>query len=98
MGTHVTEMIIEEAITRAPPASARARRELARRVSGDLEVSLYWYAGDNSISVKVRRRTSRETLLFDVAREHALAAFYHPFAHLPPPGFPRSAESGTIAV
>jgi hypothetical protein len=59
------------------------RRELARRLSGGLEITLYWCAGDNTTSVEVHQRASEETLLFAVAREHALDAFYHPFAHLP---------------
>ncbi len=59
------------------------RRELARRVSGGIEIALYWSAHDNSTSVEVRQRD--ETLLFAVARERALDAFYHPFAHLPTP-------------
>jgi hypothetical protein len=59
------------------------RRELARRVSGGIEVALFWSARDNSTSVEVWQRTSQETLRFTVAREQALDAFYHPFAHLP---------------
>jgi hypothetical protein len=59
------------------------RCELARRVSGGLEVTLYWSAFDNSTSVQVSQPESEETLLFTVAREHALDAFYHPFVHLP---------------
>jgi len=61
------------------------RRELARRVSGGIEVALFWSARDNSTSVEVWLRTSQETLRFTVAREQALDAFYHPFAHLPTP-------------
>jgi len=64
-------------------AAVHDRRELARRFSGGLEVTLYWCAGDNSTSVEIHQATSEETLLFAVAREHALDAFYHPFAHLP---------------
>jgi hypothetical protein len=60
-----------------------ARRELARRASGGLEVTLYWNAPDNSTSVEVWQRASGEALAFAVAGEHALDAFYHPFAHLP---------------
>ena len=59
------------------------RRELARRVSGGIEVALFWSAHDNSTSVEVWQRATEETLLFAVPREHALDAFYHPFAHLP---------------
>lgn len=60
-----------------------ALRELARRVSGGLEVTLYWNASDNSTSVEVWQRDSGEALAFAVAGQHALDAFYHPFAHLP---------------
>jgi hypothetical protein len=46
-----------------------ARRELARRVSGGIQVTLYWSSQDNSVSI-------------EVSREQALDAFYHPFVHL----------------
>lgn len=59
------------------------RRELARRASGGLEVTLYWNACDNSTSVEVWQPSSGEALAFAVAGEHALDAFYHPFAHFP---------------
>ena len=58
------------------------RRELARRVSGGLEVALYWSPLDNSVSVDVWDAASQETLAFDVAPERALEAFHHPFAQL----------------
>ena len=59
------------------------RRELARRVNGGIEVTLYWNTDDNSTSVEVWQPATEETLLFTVAQERALDAFYHPFAHLP---------------
>jgi hypothetical protein len=59
------------------------RLELARRASGGIEVTLYWTAHDNSTSIEVWQPASEETLVFGVAREQALEAFYHPFAHLP---------------
>jgi len=59
------------------------RRELAHRVSGGIEVTLYWSALDNSTSIEVRQPASDETLAYPVAGERALDAFYHPFAHLP---------------
>jgi hypothetical protein len=59
------------------------RRELAHRVSGGIEITLYWSEHDNSTSVEVSQASSGETLLFTVAGERALDAFYHPFAHLP---------------
>jgi hypothetical protein len=58
------------------------RRELARRVSGGMEIALYWWAADNSTSIEVRHPDSGETLAFAVPPERALDAFYHPFAHL----------------
>ena len=66
-------------------AVSETRRELARRVSGSVEVTLYWSSCDNSTSVEVRRHASDETIAFAVPRERALDAFYHPFAHIPTP-------------
>ena len=74
----------------SPPAICHPRRELARRVSGGIEVTLYWCAADNSTSIELRQRASEERLVFAVAREHALDAFHHPFAHLPVPSEARS--------
>ena len=59
------------------------RRELAYRVSGGIEVTLYWSALDNSTSIEVWQPASDETFAYAVASERALDAFYHPFAHLP---------------
>ena len=78
-----TEMTFEEDSLRSIwPGIIHPRRELARRVSGGIEVTLYWSAHDNSTSIEVRQSASEETLHFTVARESALEAFYHPFAHL----------------
>jgi hypothetical protein len=60
-------------------------RELARRVNGGLEISLYWNAGDNSTSVEVYEPSTEETITFRVPPGQALEAFYHPFAYLPDP-------------
>jgi hypothetical protein len=59
------------------------RRELARRVSGGLEVALYWHPKDQSTSIEICQPATCETFAFAVPGEHALAGFYHPFAHLP---------------
>ena len=58
------------------------RRELARRVSGGIEITLYWSAADNRTSIEVWQPESGETLAFAVPADRALDAFYHPFAHL----------------
>jgi len=57
-------------------------RELARRVVGGLEVTLYWDAADNSTSIEVRHVASGTTLRSAVPGEDALDAFYHPLAHI----------------
>ena len=57
-------------------------RELARRTSGGIEVALYWSPLDDSTTVEVWDAASEEMLVFAVAPERALEAFYHPFAQL----------------
>ena len=59
-----------------------ARRELARRVTGGFEITLYWEASDNTTSIEVHQRATAETIAFPVAADRALDAFHHPFAHL----------------
>ena len=61
----------------------RRRRELAHRVSGRIEVALYWSEHDGTTSIEVWQPATEEFLDFRVPREQALDAFYHPFAHLP---------------
>jgi len=56
-------------------------RELAQRVSGGLEITLYWWAVDDSTSIEVCQPDSGEVVAFAVPPERALDAFYHPFAH-----------------
>jgi hypothetical protein len=60
-----------------------ARRELARRSGGWIEVALYWCSTDDRTSIVLWRTDSGESLAFPVPRDRALDAFYHPFAHLP---------------
>ena len=61
----------------------RGFHELAHRVSGGMEIKLYWNADEDSTSVEVWEPASGELLFFEVPRERALEAFYHPFAKLP---------------
>jgi hypothetical protein len=58
------------------------RRELAHRKSGGLEITLYWDVEQGSTSVEVHQPVTNETIAFAVARERALDAFHHPFAHI----------------
>ena len=58
------------------------RRELARRVSGGLEVTLFRNVRDGSTSIELRHAAIKEPISFRVPPERALDAFHHPFAHL----------------
>jgi hypothetical protein len=59
-----------------------ARRELANRRNGGLEITLYWHAGDDSISIDIHQEATEETMSFPVPADQALDAFDHPFAYL----------------
>jgi hypothetical protein len=61
---------------------APGRRELARRVDGAIEITLYWYPDEDTTSIEVRHVVTDETVSFAVARDRALDAFRHPFVHL----------------
>jgi len=76
---------MEQLAPETPIEILQSRQELARRASAGSEVTLYWSAHDNSTSIEVWDPASEETLVFDVPREQALEAFYHPFAHRPAP-------------
>ena len=76
-------------------ATFQPRRELAQRMSGGLEITLYWWAADNSTSIEIRQPDSGEAFAFEVRPEWALDAFYHPFAHL---GLAAADATATVAV
>ena len=77
-----TSALVEAADT-AAFLPGRGFHELAHRVSGGTEIRLYWNADEDSTSIEVWEPASGELLLFEVPRERALEAFYHPFAELP---------------
>jgi hypothetical protein len=62
--------------------TASARRELARRVNGGLEITLYWHPDDDGTSIDVHQTATEETISFPVPADRALDAFHHPFVHL----------------
>ena len=62
--------------------SVQPRRELAQRVSGGIEVALYWSPLDDKVKVSFGEHFQEETIVFAVPPERALEAFYHPFAQL----------------
>jgi hypothetical protein len=75
--------MVSKGLTLELEAAAETTRELAQRVSGGMEVTLYWCVEDDGIHIEVRQSATEEIIGFPVARERALDAFYHPFAHVP---------------
>jgi hypothetical protein len=68
-------------VTVAAAAVINRRRELAHRIAGGLEVTLYWHAEDDSTSIELFHVESDTTLRFAVPADQALDAFYHPLLH-----------------
>jgi hypothetical protein len=64
------------------------RRELARRVSGGLRITLYWKSDDNRTTISVYQPSTGETISFKVAPDRALDAFHHPSPISREPGRP----------
>jgi hypothetical protein len=73
------------------------RRELARRVNGGLEITLYWRPHDDSVSIEIHQSATGETIGFPVRRDRALEAFHHPFAHLADQEDPAASAAYEIA-
>jgi hypothetical protein len=65
-------------------ATLLRRRELAHRTSGGIDVTLYWSIEEGT-TVEVWQAATEELMVFAVAPDRALDAYYHPFAHLPLP-------------
>jgi hypothetical protein len=60
-------------------ASVRLR-ELARRVTGGVEVALFWDEHAGTTTVSVWNWNSGVLLQFDTAPDRARYAFYHPYS------------------
>jgi hypothetical protein len=58
------------------------QQELARRVSGGLEVTLFRNVRDGSTSIELRHAAITEPISFRVPPDRALDAFHHPFIYL----------------
>ena len=56
-------------------------RELAQRLSGTDEVLLLWHPAVNRVEVSVHDVTTGVGFLIEVAPDHAIEAFYHPYAY-----------------
>ena len=62
--------------------TSRSTRELAHRLGAGIEVTLLWDPVDDSTSIGLWYAATHQTLHFEVPRELALDAFYHPLVHL----------------
>jgi hypothetical protein len=62
---------------------ATQRRELARRSTDGIEVSLFWSKLTNQVTIEVIDGRLDERLEFEVAHHKALDAFRHPYAYAP---------------
>ena len=61
--------------------AALLTRELARRLSGGVEVLLLWHPDTNSVELVVDDPAAQVGCRVAVAPEHAIDAFYHPYAY-----------------
>lgn len=59
-------------------------RELAFRESDGLAVALFWCPNDDAVTISVADDCTGDRFEIPVAPEHALDAFYHPFAYAGP--------------
>jgi hypothetical protein len=58
-----------------------AYRELAHRAADGIEVTLFWSAADDTVSLEVFDHGTDNVFYLPVARNRALDAFYHPYAY-----------------
>lgn len=56
--------------------------ELAQRVSGGLEITLFRDTRNNTTNIELRHEAIKEPISFRIQPEHALDAFNHPFVYL----------------
>ncbi len=56
-------------------------RELAQRMSGTVEVLLFWHSESDRVELAVRDLATGASFHIDVAPGNAIDAFYHPYAY-----------------
>ena len=56
-------------------------RELAARESDGVRVLLLWHPREDAVTVAVEDARAGDSFRLAVAPDHALDAFYHPFAY-----------------
>jgi hypothetical protein len=61
--------------------SSQGRQELATRHGAGIEVTLFWSASDDALTVRVVDHFNDEYFEIPVNRDVATYAFHHPFAY-----------------
>jgi hypothetical protein len=74
----VTSVILLDQVS----AATSDRRELAHRFGAGLDVTLYWDAAGQVVTVEVVDLAAGENFQLAVPRSRALDAFHHPFAYV----------------
>jgi hypothetical protein len=74
----VTSVILLDQLS----AATSDRRELAHRFGAGLDVTLYWDAAGQVVTVEVVDLAAGENFQLAVPRSRALDAFHHPFAYV----------------
>jgi hypothetical protein len=72
---------MHDALEKAETSRNQHLRELDTRTSHGITVTLFWSPGTDTVSVRVVDEPADETFELEVAREHALDAFHHPYAY-----------------
>ena len=67
--------------TRKERAMNASLRELAQREQDGLEITLFWNARSNEVSVEVVDQRDESSFRLPVAGHCALDAFHHPYAY-----------------
>ena len=67
---------------RQEPEAWPTRRELSRRMSGGLEVVLYWCDRTSAVTLSVTDAGTGEVFEIEIPGAHALDAFNHPYVYL----------------
>jgi hypothetical protein len=67
----------------AMTTTTEQRSELAHRTTDGIEVSLFWNAPTDRVTIEIVDQRLNEFLEFEVAHDKALDAFRHPYAYAP---------------
>lgn len=65
-------------------------RELARRTSSGIDVTLLWNERTGALTISVRNRGTGAHFQFAAQPDEALHAFYHPYAYAAAQRLPRA--------